>query len=107
MSLEESVIAALRLEGAAVVDRAEGWELWKYKVRDPDSQTSLPDDFLLLFINSKGLEGRRGADSEIVKLRNLRIRLRDPRTEGRLNVVVQLCSAPAHLPRTWNSFDVS
>lgn len=82
MSLEESVIAALRLEGAAVVDRAEGWELWKYKVRDPASQTSLPDDFLLLFINSKGLEGRPGADLEIVKLRNLRIRLRDPSHGG-------------------------
>ncbi len=92
MSLEESVIAALRLESAAKVDSEQGWELWKYKVRDPASQTSLPDDFSLLFINSQGLKGKAGEDSEIAKLRNLRSRLRHNRTEGRLSIVVQRSS---------------
>jgi hypothetical protein len=55
MSLEERVVRALRLENASKVDEEKGWELWKYGLRDPASQTKLPEDFFLLFIKSKGL----------------------------------------------------
>jgi hypothetical protein len=55
MDLEQRVVAALRLEEAFKIDEDKGWELWRYRLRDPASQTQLPQELFFLFIQSKGL----------------------------------------------------
>jgi hypothetical protein len=55
MVLEAQVVSALRLEDASKSDAGPGWQLWKYRLRDPASQMQVPEDRFLLFIKSRGL----------------------------------------------------
>jgi hypothetical protein len=88
MDLEERVVGVLRLESAARVDEATGWELWRYRLRDQASQTQLPQDFYLLFIKSRGLN-----KPDLPTLNN---RLRDIRRNSKLSVAIQRSSPLAN-----------
>ena len=87
MDLEKRIVTALRLEEAFKVDEDRGWQLWTYRLRDPASQTPLPQELFFLFIRSRGV-----AKSDLPRLG---ARIRQKAGNSKISVAVQRSSTLA------------